>query len=101
MSAYDEYLGQFTLLQQNFRKLNPPAECQQLHQAYDYALSVHINTIDALKQFIANRDLTGVALFGLTVQNQIDKTLSVADKELARICQHYDIPKPFKIGDER
>lgn len=101
LGAYDKYLKQFTSLRQEFQKLNPPIECQRLHQAYDQALLAYINAIWSLKQQIIAKDLTGVAFSGLSAQKRIDNALNIADSELAAVCQQYGITKTFKIGDER
>ncbi len=101
LQTYDAYLQRFLALRQWLHQLRPPPECQQLHQSYDQALLAHIGTINALKQRIALKDLAGVALSGLTAQKQIETALSIADNELASVCQRYGITKPFTIGDNR
>lgn len=101
LQTYDAYLQRFLALRQWLHQLQPPPECQQLHQSYDQALLAHIGTINALRQRIALKDLAGVALSGLTAQKQIDTALSIADNELASVCQRYGITKPFTIGDKR
>lgn len=101
LRAYDIYLQSFLTLRQWLHRLNPPQECQRLHQSYDRALLAHINAIGSLEQRIIMKDLAGAAISGLTVQKQIDAALNIADNELATVCQYYGINKPFKIGDER
>lgn len=101
LQAYDAYQQRFSMLRQWLHKLQPPPECQQLHQAYDQALLAHINAVASLKQRITLKDLAGAALSGLTTQKQINFALSFADNELSSVCQRYGIPKPFTIGDNR
>lgn len=101
LQAYDAYQQRFSMLRQWLHKLQPPPECQQLHQAYDQALLAHINAVASLEQRITLKDLAGAALSGLTTQKQIDFALSFADNELSSVCQRYGIPKPFTIGDNR
>ena len=101
LQTYDAYMQRFMMLRQWLHQLRPPAECQQLHQAYDQALLAHINAIGSLKQRIALKDMAGAALAGLTIQKQIDTALKIADNELASVCQRYGIAKPFDIGDNR
>lgn len=101
LQAYDAYQQRFLMLRQWLHRLQPPPECQQLHQAYDQALLAHINAVASLKQRIILKDLAGAALSGLTTQKQIDVALSIADNELSSVCQRYGIAKPFTIGDDR
>ncbi len=98
LPAYDAYRASFEGLRQQLHQLQPPPECQRLHQAYDAALQQHIETIESLKRRILANDLGGVVFYGLGAQGRIDSALAVADSELENVCAQLRIPKFFSIG---
>src|SRR5207248_1522801 len=81
------------------RQIRVPAACRNLHANYSYALSRNPNLIMQTAQCLSNGNYGGLLQLRGSVGADIGTKFSAADSELARICDQYNVRKPFTIGD--
>jgi hypothetical protein len=82
-------------------RIGVPPSCRVLHANYSYALSRNpVIIMETAKRLVAG-DYGGLHQMLSTVGADINTKFDTADDELARICDQYNMHKPFSIGNGR
>jgi hypothetical protein len=81
-------------------RIGVPPSCRTLHANYSYALSRNPAIILETGRRLVGGDYAGLHRMLGTVGPDIREKYAVADNELARLCDQYNVRKSFTIGDE-
>ena len=107
--TWDTITGYMTRLQQlsqRLRSIRPPEPARSFHATYVMAFGTYIGAIYQVRQGL-QAGMTGdpqQALQGLSASKQAlsDQTtgaLQRAEEQLQALCQRYNLPQQFAIGD--
>jgi hypothetical protein len=82
-------------------RIGVPPSCRVLHLNYSYALSRNPVIILETGRRLVNGDYGGLHQMLGTVGADVNSKFDTADNELERICDQYNMRKPFQIGNGR
>jgi hypothetical protein len=82
-------------------RIGVPPSCRVLHANYAYALNRHPLLINETARRLVNGDYGGLHQMLGAVGADVNEKFATADSELERICDQYNMRKPFTLGNAR
>lgn len=95
----NQYRDQLYSLALEANKIKPPPPALPFHRSYQYSLGAYDKVLADISTAMLAGDQS-IAGKGAALSQQVQSMQGAADRELTKLVQRYDLPKPFAVNDQ-